>query len=388
MLPFSPEELEEFIKLNSSSSISDLVLKAAPENRSKVLLLAEQMEARNRLRSKVPEWSVRFDLYLPPKENLAQASNTETAEYKSADISGSLLDLTAGSGIDAWKMGKNASSITLVDPNEELVERTSFNLHKWGLEHTFFIGTAEDFLDQNNESFDWIYLDPSRRSEDGNRTVALHRMLPDIPKIWEEMHRVSDSVKMKLSPLFDLHAIINELPYVYKIEVLAKKGEVKEVVVTSSKSNKKRPSIVAVEVQKELAWKYEFPSLTIDASSVNQGVWSTYIYDPSSALIKAGLAEVHASENDLIQPVKNVQLFTHSSLVKGYPGRVFKVVQIGKPYKLKNLPDRLSIVTKDYFDKPEVIRKKLKVGESDSDFLFAVSKQKSTSTFIHAVKVN
>lgn len=385
-LPFSPEELSAFIEENQHTHPADVLLKTPVEKREHVKLLLEQMEGRKRLGSKVPEWASRFDLLLPPPANLSQCSNTETAEFKASDITGSLLDLTAGSGIDIWKMAASATSVDMVDPNEELLLKTQFNLQQWGVRATPHFCTAEEFIATNERSFDWIYLDPSRRSDDGSKTVALHRMLPDVPQIWEAMHKTADHVKMKLSPLFDLQAIIRELPYVYRIEVLSKRGEVKEIVVTSSRSETTPLRVEAHELDERRPWQYARPW----EEMVNQtpsGDWGEYLYDPGSALIKSGLAHSYAAENMLVQPMANVTLFSSNNLIESYPGRVFKIEAISKPFKNKELPKRLSIVTRNYFDKPEIIRKRLKVGESDTNFLFAAAENRKNAVFIHALKL-
>lgn len=387
MLPFSPNDLRDFMEENLHANPADLFLKAKPEEREHLAVLLEQLDARKRLADKVPEWAERFDLYLPPAGNLAQASNTETAAYKAKDISGRLLDLTAGTGIDGWKMSENASSFTTVDPNADLAERTSYNLNTLGVAHEFHISTAEEFVANCQDTFDWIYLDPSRKTDGGSKTVALHRMLPDVPSIWDKMHELASHVKMKLSPLFDLHAIEVELPHVYLIEVLAKKGEVKEIVTTSSKIEARPLTICAVELAPGREWKYSTTNDEIDLKPAFSENWSTYLYDPSAALNKAGLADHHAAKHGLMKVMNHVPLYTHTELIPNYPGRVFKIIEAGKPFKIKNLPKRLSIVTRNYFDKPEVIRKRLKVGESDENFLFAISENRKNAVFIHAVKV-
>ncbi|TNE28894.1 MAG: class I SAM-dependent methyltransferase [Bacteroidetes bacterium] len=387
MLPFSPDELRDFIQKNEHTRPADIILRVKAEDREKTKSLIEQMDARKRLADKVPEWAARFDLFLPPSSNLAQASNTETAEYKAQDVIGRLLDLTAGSGIDGWKMGGKADTFTAVDPNSELARRTSYNLQTLGIPHEFHICTAEEFVASCTEKYDWIYLDPSRKTEGGSKAVALHRMLPDVPSIWKQIHEIATHVKMKLSPLFDLRVIELELPYVYKIEVLAKKGEVKEIVTTSSKTNSTDLSITAAELAHGREWSYTAKRSELGEKSEQAKSWEKYLYDPSAALNKAGLSDHYAYKHGLCRVMNNVPLYTHSELLPAYPGRIFEIIETGKPFKLKNLPKRLSIVTRNYFDKPEMIRKRLKAGESDDDFLFAVSENRKNAVFIYATKV-
>ncbi|NVK26993.1 MAG: hypothetical protein HWE14_03050 [Flavobacteriia bacterium] len=382
MLPYPEDEIRAFYDEHRHEHTADLLLKAKPEDREKIQWMIEQIATRKKLEVKVPEWASRFDLYLPPVENLSQASSSLTAMYKSQKMSGNILDLTLGSGVDSWQIGQMSSALTAIEPNEELAMRTKFNLEKLGVKMNLKLSTAEEFIDKNRDSFDWIYIDPSRRNEDGKRTVALHRMTPDLTALWPSLLASSKHICVKLSPLFDITAIINELSSVYRIEIIAVKGEVKEILVFAGKVDSPEVEISASELHGK-GWTFSSAYFRSPA----EGDWGGYLYDPSAAMIKSGLADEWAYQHELSKPLKDVNLYASDFLHESFPGRVFRIVEKSKPYKLKNLPQRLAIVSRYYHERPEVIRKRLKVQESDSDFLFAVGKGKKSSLFIHAMRV-
>lgn len=382
MLPFAEDDIRAFYEEHKHANAADLLLKAKPEDREKVKWMIEQVSTRKKLETKVPEWAGNFGLHLPPVENLSQASSTITAKYKATEMSGNVLDLTLGSGIDSWQIGQKSTKLTGIEPNAELAERTVHNLKSLGVDIHLHVSTAEEFMKSNSEKYDWIYLDPSRRNEDGKRTVALHRMSPNLTELWPSLLVYGQHICVKLSPLFDLSAIINELSNVVRIEVVAVRGEVKEVLVFANRQTTEEVDISAVELHED-GWKFT----STEFRKPEQGEWGEFLYDPSAALIKANLADEWAFQNGLVKPLKEVNLYTFDEPHEAFPGRVFRIHDIGKPYKMKNLPQRLAIVSRYYYERPEEIRKRLKVQESDSDFLFALGKGKKTSLFIHATRV-
>ncbi|NVK03860.1 MAG: hypothetical protein HWD92_03510 [Flavobacteriia bacterium] len=382
-LPYSESEIREFFEKHQHDNPADVLLSRSDLEREKLLWLLEQLKSRNRLRTKIPEWYNRFDLILPPEGNLSQSSSTLTAQHKSKWVIGDLLDLTGGSGVDLWQMSSNGQRCKLVEPNSELLAITQYNLTRLHIDVETHQGDAESYLDALSPFEGTIYLDPSRRSDDGSKTVALHRMSPDLTGMWSALLEKSKRIIVKLSPLFDLTAIQRELSNVMRIEVVAVNNEVKEVLVIAEPKFEGRVQIEAIELNPDRPWSY---SSEADSRELNR-TFGEYIYDPSSALVKAELSDAWAAENELSRPYPQAHVYFSDTLKENYPGRVFRITQKDKPYKLKDLPQRLSIISRYYHERPEQIRKKLKVGESETDFLFALGKNKGERVFIHAVRV-
>lgn len=385
MLPYPESEFKAFFELHQHDDPTALILSAKGDK--KTIGMVEQLRSRNKIRKKLPEWFARYDLHLPPEDNLSQSSSSITAAFKSRYVEGSLLDLTLGSGIDMWKMSKMTSSCAGVEPNEDLAARTAHNFKQLDVECPIYITTAEAFLAENQDSYGTIYIDPSRRTEDGKKTVALHRMVPDIGAIWTNLLQSCNRLIVKLSPLFDLTAIQNELKDVVQIDVVSVNGEVKEILVIAEKDNDRDCLIQCVELEQDgesLIYSTSSPiNIRTDTSE-----WKAYLYDPSSGLIKSNLDGAWAFENGLTQPIKDVRLYTSDRHLPSFPGRIFAIKEVSKPYKISKLPQRLSIVSRSNYERSEQIRKKLKVGESEIDFLFAAGKSKKERVFIYAMKVS
>ena len=64
--------------------------------------LLQQIQSRQKAKSKLPSWYGNFDLLFPPPLSVEQCSSELTANYKAALAhGGSLIDMTGGMGVDA-----------------------------------------------------------------------------------------------------------------------------------------------------------------------------------------------------------------------------------------------------------------------------------------------
>ena len=155
-----------------------------------------------------------------------------TAEFKAQNLKGKkFLDLTCGFGIDAYFLSKNYQEVTLIEHNPELLEIVKHNWEILGRKAIFINENLEEFLKQNQEMFDLVYLDPARRDEHKNKKFLLEDLSPNLLEIQEKLKEISDEIIIKLSPLIDISYLISALENISKIEIIAVKNEVKELLV-------------------------------------------------------------------------------------------------------------------------------------------------------------
>ncbi len=151
-------------------------------------------------------------IVFPPQLNLEQSSSEKTALYKSEILSGNtFIDLTSGFGIDAYYLSQNFDDITLIEQNTELLEIVEHNWNILGRRAKFINRKLEDFLAENKENFDVIYLDPARRDQNKNKVFLLEDLSPNILEIQKKLQSISSLVVIKLSPLIDLKYLISVL---------------------------------------------------------------------------------------------------------------------------------------------------------------------------------
>ena len=103
MIP-APEQA--YILAHLTTDVRALLLNPPKQPPLDYRLVAEQIQARQKAREKLPTWYAHLALVFPAALSVEQASSEQTAAYKAALVSGGLLiDLTGGMGVDAAALG-------------------------------------------------------------------------------------------------------------------------------------------------------------------------------------------------------------------------------------------------------------------------------------------
>ena len=63
--------------------------------------------------------------------------------------------------------------------------------------------SAETFIQNNNQRFDLIYIDPDRRPEN-KRVMGFEDSRPNILTLLQELHKITDNILIKASPMMDI----------------------------------------------------------------------------------------------------------------------------------------------------------------------------------------
>src|SRR5688572_19754914 len=104
--PFSPEA-RTFIEQNNAGDPANLMLQAKRFPGLPVAELVQQIQARQKARTKLPGWAENYDLIFPANLSVEQASSELTAQYKADLVSGEILvDLTGGFGVDVFHFAR------------------------------------------------------------------------------------------------------------------------------------------------------------------------------------------------------------------------------------------------------------------------------------------
>ena len=109
--------------------------------------------------------------------------------------------------------------------------------------------------------------------------------------------------------------------------------------------------------------------------------------------MKAGCFRLPATRWGLQKLHRNTHLYTSDVLVKEFPGRVFEVKNIdgfGKN-ELKRLSSELkkaNIAVRNFPERPEVLRKRLKLGDGGDVYLFATTLDDERRVIIRCEKAD
>lgn len=366
-------EIQEYINANLNVDLHSLLLKKSPFPEVSMQEIVQQIKGKQVAQKKFP-FLLQDGIIFPPQLNLEQSSSEKTALYKSEILKGEkFIDLTSGFGIDAYYLSKNFNEITLVEQNTELLEIVQHNWSVLGKKAKFINQKLEDFLNGNTEKFDVIYLDPARRDQNKNKVFLLEDLSPNILEIQDELLSISEEVIIKLSPLIDLKYLISVLKNISKIEIIAVRNDVKEIVVflSSNYSGDIICNCVNLESE-EKSFRFNINSEKNAFAEYSEP--QRFIYIPNNTILKAGIFNLTSSQFKLKKLHPNTHLYTSEIKIKDFPGRVLEMEVVdSKEIKKK---EQFNLISKNYPSKPEEIKKKYQLKDGGNRYLIFTQSKK------------
>jgi len=367
------KDIQHYINANLHSDLHSLLLKKSPFPEVSMQEIVQQIKGKQVAQKKFP-FLLKEGIVFPPQLSLEQSSSEKTAAYKAEFLKGEkFLDLTSGFGIDAYFLSKNFENNTLVEQNAELLCLVEHNWNVLNKKARFIHQKLEDFLRENNEKFDVIYLDPARRDHHKNKVFLLEDLSPNILEIQEDLVSISEQVIIKLSPLIDLKYLISVLKNISRIEVIAVKNDVKEVVVFLSKDSSSEMICKCVNLEtdeKDFSFKFNAEKNAAAEFSEPQ----KYMYIPNNAILKAGIFNHIADYFKLKKLHPNTHLYTSDTRNNDFPGRILEVEVIdSKQIKKK---EQYNLISKNYPLKPEEIKKKYHLKDGGERYLIFTQSKK------------
>jgi 16S rRNA G966 N2-methylase RsmD len=200
-------------------------------------VIATQLSGRSTAKNKLPTWYQTKGIVYPPTINLEQCSSEATARFKANILTDEIksrlvaVDLTGGFGVDSYFLSTIFKSTHHVDVNEELLEIAKHNHKTLGADSiTYHNETAELFIESSKETFDVVYIDPSRRDRQSRKVFRLADCAPDIATLQHTIFKKSNFLLVKASPLLDIQQGLRELISVKKVFVVSVENECKELL--------------------------------------------------------------------------------------------------------------------------------------------------------------
>ncbi|MDF1694397.1 MAG: class I SAM-dependent methyltransferase [Saprospiraceae bacterium] len=373
------EDVIEYILNHENDDLYTLALKKSPFPGIEMRELVQQIQGRRIARKKFPFLVEHEKYFYPRKESLEQASSEVTANYKSTMVVGgsSFIDLTGGMGIDAYLLGRKFKRAVYVEPQPNLYQSSKYNYSILGFTQCEMIhSTCETYLDNSEEHFDWVYLDPSRRI-DGERKTSITKYTPNIVALQEALATRGKNILVKLSPMQDISECVKELNGIIKIVVLSIHNEIKELLLHISPTTSKRPLISAIDISgectSEFSFDFEHRHLKVDLAELQQ-----YLYQPSPALIKAELHNRYSNMFSLKKIHQNTHLYVSDTLKEDFFGRIFRIIKnirLSKKELKKVLPDmKANVISKNHPLKAKDIIKKYKIQSGGNNYLIVFTK--------------
>ena len=367
-------EIQEFINKHIDSNPSELLLKGLPFENVDPKLIIEQIEAKKRCQKKLSTWFHSENIYYPNKLNIEQTSSEVTAKYKSSLTTGdTIIDLTGGFGVDAYYFSKQAKEVTHCEINTELSELVAHNFKALNVSNINCVSdNGIETLKRINKPFDWIYIDPSRRDHSKQKVFLLSDCEPNIKTYKNVFLKYSKNVMIKTSPLLDLTATLLDLDNVKEIHIVAVNNEVKELLWILERDFNDNTIVKTINLTKTGNQHFDFKFKDEPFSKETYSSPLTYLFEPNAAILKSGGFNSISEILSIDKLHKHSHLYTSDTLVD-FPGRQFKIEKI-LPYNKKIISKeritKANITTRNFPMPVSDIRKKLKIKDGGSIYLF------------------
>ncbi len=366
-------QIQDFIKTYQSKNIIDLILKGSPFPQIPIQELANQIECRLKCKDKLPTWYKMDNIYYPSKISIEQTSSEITAKYKADLISGNtIIDITGGFGVDAYYFSKKFNNVTHCEINKELSNIVEYNKKILKLENIeTYAEDGIEYLKQTSKTFDYIYVDPSRRNDEKGKVFLLKDCLPNLPEHLDFLFSKTDKILIKNSPMLDITQGINELQFVKTIHIIAINNEVKELLFLLEKGYNDKIKIKTINIKKGEKQLFEF--YYKDTANVNYQLPLQYLYEPNTAILKSGGFNHLSEQLNIFKLHKHTHLYTSDKLVD-FPGRRFKIDRLivynKKELKKVFKENKANITTRNFPKHVEQLRKETKLKEGGEHYLF------------------
>ncbi|MDO5972062.1 class I SAM-dependent methyltransferase [Flavivirga aquimarina] len=379
-------EVQEFIDSHLNSNVTSLLLKGIPFTSIEAKDIIEQIEAKKRCEKKLPTWFRCKNIYYPNKLNIEQTSSEITAQYKSNLIQGeSIIDITGGFGVDCYYFSKVFKTVTHCEIDNSLSNIVTHNYQQLEIHH--IEPKNEDgisYLETSGKHFDWIYVDPSRRHDSKGKVFFLNDCLPNILQHIDLLFNHSKNILIKTSPLLDISVGINELKHVKTIHIIAINNEVKELLWVLENGFEGAINIDTVNIKKAAKEFFNFSIETEKNSEVKYNQPLSYLYEPNSAILKAGAFNAIAKKLSVFKLHQHSHLYTSDTCID-FPGRCFKIENI-VPYNKKEIKKlsikKANITTRNFHETVQQIRKKFNIKDGGDYYIFFTTDLNNIKTVI------
>lgn len=398
--------LNNFLESNADKDVNELRLKLLSkknndEERDFLEFAILQIEARRKFASKLGEYS---SVLFPSMLAGEQSSNIRVGKFHADLISGagSLLDLSAGLGIDFMSMsretGKRGENSVAVEIDPVKAECLQNNLNRFSLDKAEVrcmdaLESLKKFKEEGRH-FDVIYVDPARRAEDKSRIYDPLECSPDVASNINLFFEVADRILVKISPMVDVKRTLEIFPDCVGLYIVAVKNECKEILVDLRK-NGKLEKIATVDIlsndeiqTKELRpedyeKRYEGEYITEDLLKEWLAQGKVWFYEPSATHMKLGSWNYLSNIYELLKSSPNSHIFFSQKYYEDFPGRILIVRQILNKHTVKNLRgETRNVVTRNYPLKAVPLAKKLRVKSCNDKFVYGLTISEDENTLL------
>ena len=376
-----------------------LALKAKVPANVNLTEALQQIAGWQTARTKLPEWARHDGIIYPPHLAMEQCSSEQTARYKAGVVArllgekardGVFYDLTGGFGVDFSYIAPLFRKAVYVEQQENLVEVARHNFKTLSLDNAeACCGNAVDML-RSIDHATMIFLDPARRDNNGGRTYALSDCTPDILTMKDELFSKADFLMLKLSPMLDWRAVVQQLGSVKELHIVSVKNECKELLVVVGPQNGEDShsqvednalTVYCVNDDQHFVFTPLSPkTVTKVISSPFGGDKRGALFVPNSSIMKAGCFAELAHHYGVSPISANSHLFVSPHFIDDFPGRQFEIVAISSMNKRELRTtfagiSQANVAVRNFPMTAEQLRQRLRLRDGGENYVFATTEE-------------
>lgn len=384
------EKTWEYVHRHASDDVRKLALQGTKDGEVDLPMALQQIAGWQTARQKLPSWAAVEGVVYPPHLNMEQCSSERTARYK-AKIGGggdTFVDLTGGFGVDFYWLSQGFQRRIYVEQNEALCTLAEHNYRQLGHACSVNCSTASAFL-QTFTHANLIFLDPARRNEHGGRTYSIQDCTPNVMELLPLLLQKSDRILLKLSPMLDWRKAVDDLGSVSEVHIVSVDNECKELLLVLTKEPAQPLRVLCVNDDSTFVYvpdkvtthsqvENNSPLLLEQSPCTTASAPQLYLYEPNASIMKAGCFDALAEHYAVRQVSPNSHLFLSADEIGDFPGRGFQVVAVSSMNKAElrttlSTLERANISVRNFPLTADQLRKKLKLKDGGSDYIFATT---------------
>lgn len=381
--------IQAFIK-SFKGDISKLAFAGSPFPDITIKELIQQIEGRAKAKKKLDFLLEIDDIYFPPKLNLEQTSSAKTAIYKASLIlPGTIADLTGGLGIDTYHFSKKAIEVTYFEVDNSLCTIANHNFTKLKAKNISVKNKSGLSVLDTKETYNTIYIDPSRRTESKKKVFFLKDCEPNVPNHISKILTRCELLLIKTSPMLDIQIGLQELEGVFEIHVVAVNNEVKELLWLCAKNVVQTLQIKTINLKESTNDIFDFKRLTPVENKYSAPL--KYLFEPNAAILKAGGFSHIPAQLSVSKLHQHSHLFTSEMLFE-FPGRRFKIEAV-IPYSKKEMKAKITglkanVTTRNFPETVAILRKKWNLKDGGEIYLFFTTLMDNTRAVLKCSKIS
>lgn len=333
-------EMRQFVAEHISDDTTRLLLSAHRYPSIDVPFAVEQIEARRRLRTKLPQWYALADLVMCGRIPAEQCSSEQTARFKRSVMlsdARSLCDMTGGMGVDFWYMSRGLDRAIYTERQPMLCEAAAHNFEVLTEALCGDSATAPDIVVRDGLStelpipdVDVIYLDPARRASDGARIYEIADCEPNVVDWQDQLLSHCRQLITKVSPMADISRTLQRLHHVSDVYVLGVRNECKELLIVQQPSYTDTVfQLHCIDLFPAATMQFHVPLAQLNSSNiVMASSLGQYFYEPDVTVMKCQAFGVLSSRFDVAMLDTDCHYFTSDCLMPDFPGRIFVVDEV------------------------------------------------------------